>query len=155
MICSFVSPVNLKRLSDSAGRRWVPVLWPGWWGLDRLTHDMTLAVDLFAHTWNRKSDVFFSYRACPFSAGVDVFALDWTDHCVWVCPPVMLVIPTIKKICAKCMSAILTVPCWRSAAYWTTLFPDVRTAIAQCWKLESFHPHVVRGKFCYNRALAP
>ena len=48
------------------------------------------------------------------------------------------------------MSGILIVPLWRSAMFWTTLFPDGVHAISPCWKIIKFHPHVVRGQFCYN-----
>ena len=111
---------------------------------------MSIDLDVFAHTSNAKVGRFFSYGLCPGSEAVDAFSQDWSDTVAWICPPVSLVIPAVKKLCVTRMSGVLIVPLWRSASFWTILFPDGRHAISQCWKIVKFHPHVVRGDYCYN-----
>ena len=152
-----LTPIHLKRddyriqVAD-AGSRFFD---PDDWALDRtsfrtLTADSPIDADLFAHTSNAKAKRFFSYGLCPRTSGVDAFAQDWSDLVAWACPPINLIIPAVKKICVTRMSGILVVPLWRSALFWTTLLPDGRHFIPQCWKVVKIHPHIVRGQYCYN-----
>ena len=152
-----LTPVHLKRddyriQAADGGSRFFD---PDDWALDRssfrlLTADLRIDTDLFAHTSNAKAARFFSYGLCPRTSGVDAFTQDWSDMIAWACPPVNLIIPTVKKICFTRMSGILVVPLWRSALFWTTLLPDGRHFIPQCWKVIKIHPHIVRGRYCYN-----
>ena len=152
-----LTPIHLKRndfriqVAD-AGTRFFD---PDDWTIDRisyarLTENMVIDVDIFAHTLNAKVGKFFSYGQCPHTAAVDAFSQDWTDLVAWICPPISLIIPAVKKACRTRMSGIFLVPLWRSAAFWTTLFPDGNHALPQCWQIIKLHPHIVRGKFCYN-----
>ena len=155
-----LTPIHLKRddhriqVADAGSRPYDP----DDWSIDRVSFDALTAqveinLDAFAHTSNAKNKNFFSYGLCPGTAAVDAFTQDWSDTVAWLCPPVSLVIPTVKKLCHTRMSGILVVPLWRSASFWTTLFPDGQRAFAQCWKVTKFHPHVIRGRFCYNPLL--
>ena len=152
-----LTPIHLQRddyriqAADNGSRFFDP----DDWSVDavtfrHLTKDTAIDVDLFAHTSNAKSLRFFSYGRCPRTSGVDAFAQDWTDTIAWICPPVSLVLPTVRKICNTRMSGILLVPLWRSSLFWTTLFPDGHRLIRQCWKVVKLHPHIVRGQYCYN-----
>ena len=85
---------------------------PDEWTIDKvsfegLTKGINILTDVFAHTSNAKSRRFFSYGCCPRSSGIDAFAQDWRDLVVWACPPIFLIIPTVRKICATRMSGIL------------------------------------------------
>ena len=152
-----LTPIHLKRddyriqVADAGSRPYDP----DDWSIDKVSFDalidqVQITVDAFAHTSNAKAKKFFSYGLCPGSAAIDAFTQDWSDEIAWLCPPVSLIIPTVKKLCSSRMSGILVVPLWRSAVFWTTLFPDGRHAVPQCWKIVKFYPHVVRGPFCYN-----
>ena len=152
-----LTPIHLKRddyriqVAD-AGTRFFD---PDDWTIDatsysHLTSGMRIDTDLFAHTTNAKVSRFFSYGRCPRTAAIDAFSQDWADTVAWICPPVSLIIPAVKKACNSRMSGIFFVPLWRSSVFWTTLFPDGFTAIPQCWKITRCHPHIVRGPFCYN-----
>ena len=152
-----LTPIHLKRddFRMQAADNGSQFFDPDDWTIDKvsfkyLTEGIKIDTDIFAHTSNAKSRRFFSYGCCPRTSGIDAFTPDWSDMVVWACPPVNLIIPTVKKICATCMSGILLVPLWRSAMFWTTLFPDGRHLIFQCWKVVKLHPHIVRGKSCYN-----
>ena len=48
------------------------------------------------------------------------------------------------------MSVILHVSCWSSSLLCLGLFSDGVTSLSRCWKLQSFHTHVVRAKYCLN-----
>ena len=152
-----LTPIHLKRddfriqVAD-AGTRFFD---PDDWAIDRtsyvhLTDGMFIDLDVFAHTTNAKVARFFSYGRCPRTAAIDAFSQDWKDTVAWICPPVSLIIPAIKKACNTRMSGIFLIPLWRSSAFWTTLFPNGFRAISQCWKTVKCHPHIIRGKFCYN-----
>ena len=71
----------------------------------------------------------------------------------WVCPPVYLVSEAIKRIAHTRMMAIVVVPAWRSAPFWTTLFPDGKHAAEGCVSVKLFRPHVVRGRYCQNKIM--
>ena len=112
-----------------------------------LTRHWTPTVDLFAHTTNAKCKKFYSYGNAPHSARVDAFTRDWSNEIAWVCPPVYMIIETVKKIEESRMHAIVCIPAWRSAAFWTVVFPDGKQV------LEIRRPWIVRGKFCTNKLL--
>ena len=152
-----LTPIHLKRddfriqIADTGTRFFDPDDWSADKTTFRsLTAGMRIDLDAFAHTTNAKANRFFSYGRCPRSAAVDAFTQDWTDSVAWICPPVSLIIPAVKKACHTRMSGIFLIPLWRSSVFWTTLFPNGSHAIPQCWKLVKCHPHIVRGQFCYN-----
>ena len=110
-------------------------------------------IDLFAHTANAKHSRFYAYGNAPKAAGVDAFTQDWTDELAWICPPVYLVVDTVKKVESTTMMAILIVPEWRTASFWNMLFPDGRNALRSCVAIRAFRPHIKRGKFCQNKLM--
>ena len=153
-------PVHLRRTdfriqwADEGSREFDP----DDWGIDRssyrgLTRTWTPTVDLFAHHTNRKCERFYSYGNAPYSACVDAFAQNWEEEIAWTCPPVYLAADALKKIEHTRMMAILVVPVWRSATFWSLLFPDGETAVESCVRIQLFHPHVVRGQFCQNKLM--
>ena len=84
------------------------------------------SVDLFAHTSNAKCEKFYAYGDAPHASGVDAFAQDWTQELAWACPPVFLMIDTIKKIAETKMMAILVIPIWHTAAFWNMVLQTGR-----------------------------
>ena len=153
-------PVHLKRSdfriqwADEGSRSFDP----DDWGIDTQSYrDLTRVwqptLDAFAHTSNAKCSKFYSYGAAPRSAGVDAFAQNWTDELAFVCPPVHLITDALKKIESTEMMAILVVPAWRTATFWSIIFPDGKHAVTSCVNVREFRPHIVRGKYCTNKLM--
>ena len=153
-------PVHLKRSdyriqwADEGTREFDP----DDWGIDsrtfkECTEHWQVTIDLFGHSSNAKCQRFYSYGNAPHTAGVDAFTQSWSNEIAWACPPVYLVIDTMKKIAASNMLAILCVPAWRSAAFWPILFPDGVHAIDICKKILVKRPWIIRGKFCANKLM--
>jgi hypothetical protein len=80
-------------------------------------------IDLFADQSNKKVDRFYSNFACPTSIGVDAFCHNWDNEVAWICPPVKLVIQTIRKIKSTKGKGVLICPKWPTARFWPVLFP--------------------------------
>ena len=155
-----IVPVHLKRTdfriqwADEGSREFDP----DDWGIDNqsfraLTDKWKPTIDLFAHTGNTKHSRFYAYGNAPKAAGVDAFTQDWTNELAWICPPVYLVVDTVKKIANTVMMAVLIVPEWRTASVWNMLFPDGNNAIESCVAVKAFRPHLKRGKFCQNKLM--
>ena len=131
---------------------------PDDWSVDRKTFEEVrgtwhLTIDLFAHSSNTKYRRFLPYGDAPGTTGVDTFAHSWDQEIAWVCPPVHLVVDSIKKIEESVMMAILIVPVWPTANFWTMLFPDGRHAVQSCIRIKRINPHIIRGKYCQNRLM--
>ena len=120
---------------------------------DRITREWPISIDLFAHYSNKKCDRFYSYGRAPHTSGVDAFSYSWRNETAWVCPSTGLVIPALKKIGASSMKAILLVPAWPTASYWSFLFPDGRHAQEMIFSAELVQPFIIRGEHCQNRLL--
>ena len=97
------------------------------WGVDIQTfkqfdslHHFT--IDLFASNLNAKCQKFFSNFYCPNTSGVEAFVHDWDGETAWTCPPISLIIPTIRKIKRSKLKGILFVPEWPTADFWNDIF---------------------------------
>ena len=77
--------------------------------------------DRFASYYNTQLQVFNSRFACPGCSGVDAFAQDWSGENNWLCPPVNLVVPTVKKLRVCRGKGTLIIPEWPSALFWPYL----------------------------------
>ena len=133
---------------------------PDDWAVDQITYEKLTSdrrwhptVDLFAHPTNAKTERFFSYGKAPRSAGVDAFAQSWDKETAWTCPPTSLIIQAMQKIGATDMKAILVVPAWPTAIFWTFLFPDGERAQEMVEAAELVQPFIIRGQFCDNKLL--
>ena len=131
---------------------------PDDWAIDkpsynRITRGWSISIDLFSHYSNKKCDRFYSYGRAPHTSGVDAFSHSWRNETAWICPPTALVIPTLKKIGASNMKAILLVPAWPTASYWSFLFPDGRFAQEMILSAELVQPFIIRGGHCQNKLL--
>ena len=128
---------------------------PDDWSIDSdsfesLTRFWPATIDLFAHFSNSQLPRFYSFGNAPHTSSVDAFVQDWNGEIAWCCPPVSLTIQTIRKIAASNMQAILVVPAWRSASFWSFLFPDGVHALDICVSISAFRPFLLRGRFCSN-----
>ena len=131
---------------------------PDDWGVDaqsykELTHNWKPTVDLFAHTSNTKCEKFYAYGRAQNCAAVDAFTQCWKEELAWMCPPTHLIGDALKRAEQTTMMAILVCPAWKSATYWSILFPNGKHAVASCVAIKLFRPHVLRGRHCYNKLL--
>ncbi len=125
------------------------------WGVDWLTfrearQKMEFTIDLFASDKNNKCDRFFSNFFCSNTLGIDAFCHSWEGEVAWVCPPINLVMQTIKKIRNTTMAGALYVPEWKTADYWTEIFdkegnlrPPFKAAEINC-------PFIIQENFYKN-----
>ena len=82
------------------------------------------SVDRFSSNYNNQIERFNSRFWCPEAEAVDAFSVNWADDINWVCPPVCLIIPTIRHMCQCNAKGTLIIPCWRSAAFWPMIMPE-------------------------------
>jgi hypothetical protein len=108
------------------------------WSIDNRTFKqiqqhigLEVTVDGFATSANRRVDRFFSkYPQCG-SEGIDFFAQKLSSKEVyWLCPPVQLVLTTIKHILAieNQVIAYVSFPEWKSANFWPVVKQGARYA---------------------------
>ena len=55
-------------------------------------------IDRFASYYNSQLPRFNSKHASPRSSGMDSFAQDWSNDNNWLCPPVNLIVQTVRKL---------------------------------------------------------
>ncbi|XP_068706852.1 uncharacterized protein [Montipora foliosa] len=77
--------------------------------------------DRFASYYNAQLPVFNSRFASPGSSGVDALAQDWSGANNWLCPPVDLVVPVVRKLQSCRGRGTLIVPEWPSSMFWPFL----------------------------------
>jgi hypothetical protein len=100
------------------------------WSVDigtfkRINQSFHFTIDLFASDKNAKCRRFYSNFFCVGTTGIDAFVHDWSGEVAWICPPISLLLQTIRKIRQTRMSGILFVPEWPTADFWTEIFgPD-------------------------------
>lgn len=78
-------------------------------------------VDRFASYYNAQLPRFNSKFASPGSCGVDAFAQDWSCEINWICPPVSLIVRSVRKLEACNGFGTLVIPEWPSASFWPFL----------------------------------
>ena len=74
-------------------------------------------VDRFSSYYNAQLPRFNSKFASPGSCGVDAFAQDWSRENNWICPPVSLIVCSIRKLENSNGSGTLVIPEWPSAFF--------------------------------------
>ena len=74
-------------------------------------------VDRFSSYYNAQLPRFNSKFASPGSCGVDAFAQDWSRENNWICPPVSLIVCSIRKLENCNGSETLVIPEWPSAFF--------------------------------------
>jgi ribonuclease HI len=81
-------------------------------------------IDRFASSYNAQLPRFNSRFWCPNAEAVDAFTQNWASACNWLCPPVALIIPTIRHMSMCAAEGTLIVPKWPSAIFWPIIMPS-------------------------------
>ena len=97
------------------------------WGVDFQTFNhfnslYNFTIDLFASDRNTKCKKFYSNFYCDNTSGVEAFIHNWDGEVAWACPPVSLIIPTIRKILRCTSEGVLLVPEWPTADFWNSIY---------------------------------
>ena len=80
--------------------------------------------DRLASSTNFKVHKFNSRFWCRGTADVDAFCHDWSEENNYFCPPVSLIVHTLRHL-SKCHGrGTLIVPKWTSAFFWPSICPD-------------------------------
>ena len=75
-------------------------------------------VDRFASYYNSQLAIYNSKYSSPGSSGVDAFSQDWSSSNNWLCPPVHLIVATVKKLKVSRGKGTLIIPEWPSGLFW-------------------------------------
>ena len=78
-------------------------------------------IDRFASYYNIQLPRFNSKFACPGSCGVDALTQGWGEHNNWICPPIHLIVSSIRILEASRGRGTIVVPEWPSAYFWPFL----------------------------------
>ena len=126
------------------------------WGIDVASFSVLqsrflprgFTVDPFASTSNARCERFFSRYAYPGSSAVDAFSVDWSDECLFVCPPIGKLIASWKKIVSSTnVSGVIILPVWKSSTFWPVFFPDGNHCFWPAQSVETFDPSIQLGQF--------
>lgn len=151
-------PRNLNTIADSISR----VSDYDDWSIDQPTFALIdelwgpHTIDRFASPTNHRVKKFNSRFWCRDTAGVDAFCHDWSGDNNYLCPPVSLIVHTLKHL-SKCHGrGTLIVPKWTSAFFWPSICPDgnhLHNSI-QDWRLLniSFTPPLITPNSVFNNA---
>ena len=79
----------------------------------------------------------------PGSEAVDAFTQDWSNDNNWLCPPVALIVRTVKHLQMCKASGTLIIPEWPSSYFWPFINPvtGVMSSLVKEWfPLPRFNP---------------
>ena len=77
--------------------------------------------DRFAAYYNAQLPRFNSKFASPGCSGVDALAQDWSAENNWICPPVSLIVDSVRHLMSCSGRGTLIIPEWPSAYFWPFL----------------------------------
>ena len=126
------------------------------WGIDDASFSVIqsrflphgFSLDPFASTSNARCHRFFSRYAYPGSSATDAFSVNWSNECLFVCPPIGKLIAAWKKIAASTnVSGAIILPVWKSATFWPVFFPDGFHSSWPAQSVEVFDPFIRLGQF--------
>ncbi|XP_022802165.1 uncharacterized protein LOC111339716 [Stylophora pistillata] len=75
----------------------------------------------FATYYNAQLPRFNSKFASPGCSGVDALAQDWSAENNWICPPVSLIVNSVRHLMSCSGRGTLIIPEWPSAHFWPFL----------------------------------
>ena len=78
-------------------------------------------VDRFATYYKAQLPRFNSKFASPGCSGVDALAQDWSAENNWICPPVHLIVDSVRHLKACSGRGTLIIQEWPSAYFWPFL----------------------------------
>ena len=85
------------------------------------------SLDAFANDRNAVVKRFFSKLYSERAAGMDGLVQNWDGEHLWLFPPVSLVVPAIRKLCASSeATGVLICPLWRASSFFSVVLPDGR-----------------------------
>ena len=77
--------------------------------------------DRFATYYNAQLPRFNSKFASLGCSGVDALAQDWSSENNWICPPVSLIVDSVRHLMSCSGRGTLIIPEWPSAHFWPFL----------------------------------
>ena len=116
----------------------------------RFDLSMNFSIDLFASDWNGKCARFYTNFWCRDTLGIDAFCHDWNNEVAWVCPPINLVLKTIRKIRLSKISGVLFVPDWQTSDYWPEIFDKKQELKLPFTTVERCRPFIIQKEFNYK-----
>ena len=105
-------------------------------------------IDRFASHYNSQLPRFNSKHASPRSSGVDSFAQDWSNDNNWLCPPVKLIVQTVRKLQSCNGIGTLIIPEWPSSLFWPYLHSSglvFKSYIKAVFCLPKLHDLLIEG----------
>ena len=78
-------------------------------------------LDRFATYYNAQLSRFNSKFASPGCSRVDAMAQDWSAENNWICPPVSLIVDSVRHLMSCSGRGTLIIPEWPSAHFWPFL----------------------------------
>ena len=78
-------------------------------------------MDHFSSHFNSQVARFNSKYFSPGCSAVDALAQDWGSDNNWLCPPMYLMVASVKHLCCHMGVGTLVIPEWPSAAFWPFL----------------------------------
>jgi hypothetical protein len=118
------------------------------WGIDQdsfqslASRHGPFTIDLFSDAANKKLSRFYSNFYSAEAAGLDAFTQDWTGEKCWACPPVKLLIRTIRKLRATDCSGVLIAPEWRTGKFWPFIFAHDGSLLRPFKSVSRFRPYI-------------
>ena len=105
-------------------------------------------VDRFASYYNSQLAIYNSKYSSPGSSGVDAFSQDWSSSNNWLCPPVHLIVATVKKLKVSRGQGTLIIPEWPSGLFWPYLHSSglvFKSYVKECTVLPRLHDLIIEG----------
>ena len=87
------------------------------WSLNPAVFRFLDPVDCFSSHFNSQVARFNSKYFSTGCSAVDALAQDWGSHNNWLCPPVYLIIVSVKHLCCHKGVGTLVIPEWPPAAF--------------------------------------
>ncbi len=129
------------------------------WSIDEesffeLNNQFDFHIDVFAAHDNNKLPIFCSYYYHPDAYATEAFSLNWGNFgCMWLCPPVSLLIKTHKRIIAAKCRGVICFPVWTTATFYNFFF-DAQGNPKPPYKLvKMWHPYIIQNEGARNTAL--
>ena len=106
------------------------------------------AIDRFACHYNAQTPRYNSKFASPGCSGVDALAQDWSRDNNWICPPVGLIIHSVRLLMSVSGVGTLIVPEWPSSYFWPflrTISTQFKPFVTDCFKLPPINDLIIEG----------
>ena len=78
-------------------------------------------IDRFSAYYNSQLPRFNSKFASPGGSGIDALVQDWSEENNWICPPVSLIVSSVRMLMSVSGHGTLIIPEWPSSYFWPYL----------------------------------